>query len=276
MDASMGSHGTDDRPGFLGREVLELGTLLFAAGAAHLLVVSLGHSDDGVRGLIVLGTMLLVLSLLHRWHRHRRGHRRPRNAPTRTVTTDHRPAVDDRLWGVRVTVADVPGGLAALTVGFAALGVDIRLMQVHPGGGDAVDEFFVSAPAGVDEADLYRAVREAGGRSAVVRPADVHELSDTTSRTLTLVEALVSGTTTVERCLSALTAARDVRHTPASDDRNDHPEMTGTMMVLPAPDGGTFSVHRADLPFTPVEFARCRALAQVARSLHERTGHPFV
>ena len=31
------------------------------------------------------------------------------------------------------------------------------------------------------------------------------------------------------------------------------------------------TVHRAGLPFTPVEFARCRALAQVACSLEARS-----
>ncbi|MBE1460730.1 hypothetical protein H4W79_004944 [Nocardiopsis terrae] len=277
MDASSGSHRTDDRHGFLGREVLELGTLLFAAGAAHLLVVSLGHSDSGVRTLIGLGALLLAFSALHRWHLHRRS--RDRAAPPAGATDpaagrarSASPA-EDRLWSVRVTVADVPGGLAALTGRFAALGVDIRLMQVHPDGTDAVDEFFVSAPASVGEPELHRSVRDAGGRDAVVRTADVHELSDTTSRTLTMVDALVTGTTTLERCLLALAAAQDVRYTRVPDRQDPARELSGTAMVLPAPGGGTLTVHRADVPFTPVEFARCRALAQVACSLHERAYH---
>ncbi len=304
MDAFSGSRGTDDRHGFFGREVLEMGTLLFAAGAAHLLVVSLGHSDSGVRALIVLGIVLLVFSALHRWRRHRRN-RNP-SPPLRAVPAArdrHRSAtlVEDRLWSVRVTVADVPGGLAALTGRFAALGVDIRLMQVHPDGTDAVDEFFVSVPPTVDESDLRRAVRDAGGRHAVVRAADVHELSDTTSRTLTMVDALVTGATTLERCLLALAAAHDVRRVEAHggyegqegpeahegyegyEGQEAHEghgengrggareELSGTAMTLPAPGGGSLSVRRAGVPFTPVEFARCRALAQVARSLRERS-----
>ncbi|QVJ01520.1 ACT domain-containing protein [Nocardiopsis eucommiae] len=278
MDAFSGSHANDDRHGFLGREVLELGTLLFAAGAAHLLVVSLGHSDSGVRALIVLGSLLLAFSALHRWRRHRR--RSPVNTTTAPFPDHTRSPVEDRLWSVRVTVADVPGGLAALTGRFAALGVDIRLMQVHPDGTDAVDEFFVTVPPNVDEADLRRAVRDAGGRRAVVRTADVHELSDTTSRTLTLVDALVTGATTLERCLIALAAAHEVRHVgPRQIQRSvegagpgtsgPREELSGTVMTLPAPGGGSLTVHRAGLPFTPVEFARCRALAQVARSLAE-------
>lgn len=282
MDAFSGSHGTDDRHGFFGREVLEMGTLLFAAGAAHLLVVSLGHSDSGVRTLIVLGVLLLAFSALHRWRRHRRTRHQPPMYPATAPALDRTRSaspVEDRLWSVRVTVADVPGGLAALTGRFAALGVDIRLMQVHPDGTDAVDEFFVSVPPNVDEADLRRAVRDAGGRHAVVRTADVHELSDTTSRTLTMVDALITSATTLERCLLALAAAHDIRRVEApgepdgSDVGRPREELSGTAMTLPAPGGGALTVHRAGLPFTPVEFARCRALAQVACSLDQRSYH---
>ncbi|WP_239646328.1 hypothetical protein [Nocardiopsis prasina] len=190
MDAFSGSHANDDRHGFFGREVLEMGTLLFAAGSAHLLVVSLGHSDSGVRALIVLGVLLLAFSALHRWRRHCRTRRRP-SAHTGTAP-DPDPAgsaspAEDRLWSVRVSVAEGPGGLAALAGGFAALGVDIRLRQVHPDGSGAPDEFYVSVPPHVDETDLVRAVREVGGRHVVVRTDDVHELSDSTGRPLTVV-----------------------------------------------------------------------------------------
>ncbi|MFC9086238.1 ACT domain-containing protein [Nocardiopsis dassonvillei] len=339
MDVSEGQHGTDDhRHGFFGREALDLGTLLLAAGAAHLVVLSLGHSDAGVRVLITVGLLLLAVSAVHRWRRHKAASapRPPRGAgavnasgsagpPTGTgpyangglaggdgasrgtgtpgdagsadgggsfrsapSTGDGasaptgspaggepvRTPSDDLLWSVRATVADVPGGLAALTARFAALGIDIRLMQVHPAGPDAVDEFFVSAPAYVGEGDLYTAVREAGGREAAVRRADVHELSDTTSRTLALVSALVTGATTLERSLLSLASARTVEHTaepPAGTARED---LSGTVMTLPAPDGGVLTVHREVVPFTAVEFARCRALAHVASSLHARSHGP--
>jgi hypothetical protein len=312
MDVSEGQHGTDDhRHGFFGREALDLGTLLLAAGAAHLVVLSLGHSDAGVRVLITVGLLLLAVSAVHRWRRHKAASapRPPRGSgavdasgsagpPTGTgpyanggptggdgasrgtgtsggtaPSGDTVPS-DDLLWSVRATVADAPGGLAALTARFAALGIDIRLMQVHPAGADAVDEFFVSAPAHVGEGDLYTAVREAGGREAAVRRADVHELSDTTSRTLALVSALVTGAATLERSLLSLASARAVEHTaepPAGTARED---LSGTVMTLPAPDGGVLTVRREVIPFTAVEFARCRALAHVASSLHARSHGP--
>ncbi|OOC56238.1 MULTISPECIES: ACT domain-containing protein [Nocardiopsis] len=286
MDVSEGDHGTNDHHrGFLGREALELGTLLLAAGAAHLVVLSLGHSETGVRALIAVGLLLLTVSAAHRWHRYRAAsasrHGRPDGggAPAATTATGGPPTTapspsrlpDDLLWSVRVTVSDVPGGLAALTTRFAALGVDIRLMQVHPAGSDAVDEFFVSAPAHMGEGALYTAVREAGGRDATVRRADVHELSDTTSRTLALVSALVNGATTLERSLLSLTAAQDVAHTERPPGDMAREDLSGTTMTLPAPDGGVLAVRRRGVPFTAVEFARCRALAHVASSLHARS-----
>lgn len=280
MDAPEGHRATDDhRTGFLGREALDFGVLLIAAGAAHLVVLSLGHSDGGARTLLAVGTLLVLASGLHRWYRHRRaaapvpgpaGHRVEGHRPHR-VPPVHDP-LGDRLWSVRVTVADVPGGLAALTAGFAALGVDIRLMHVHPAGTEAVDEFFVSAPARVGAHALHAAVREAGGRDAIVRTADPHELSDTTSRTLALVGALASGDTTLADSLLSLASAQAVETAdgpPAGLGRED---LSGTVMTLPAPDGRVLVVRRSGAPFTPVEFARCRALAQVAATLRSRTG----
>ncbi|WP_116248306.1 ACT domain-containing protein [Nocardiopsis sp. FIRDI 009] len=276
MDDSEGSYGTDDRtrPGFLGREALDLGVLLLAAGAAHVLVLSLGHSDGGVRALITVGAILLAVSALHRWHRHRsavvrrsRGGDRPGNRSSRGRT----PEAGDRLWSVRVTLADVPGGLAELTARFAALGVDIRLMQVHPDGVETTDEFLVSAPAHLVEETLYAAVLGAGVREAIVRPADVHELSDTTSRTLRLVSAMVEGATTLEGALLALSCAQDVERADTAPEGMGEEDTSGTTMTLPSPDGAVLVVRRVGVPFTAVEFARCRALVQVAASLLGRS-----
>ncbi|MCY9786747.1 ACT domain-containing protein [Nocardiopsis sp. EMB25] len=276
MDDSEGSYGTDDRtrPGFLGREALDMGVLLLAAGAAHVLVLSLGHSDGGVRALITVGAILLAVSALHRWHRHRSAAvRRSRggNGPKGGSSSPRTPEAGDRLWSVRVTLADVPGGLAELTARFAALGVDIRLMQVHPDGAETTDEFLVSAPAHVVEETLYAAVLGAGVREAIVRPADVHELSDTTSRTLRLVSAMVEGATTLEGALLSLASAQDVERADAAPEGMGEEDTSGTTMTLPSPDGAVLVVRRVGVPFTAVEFARCRALAQVAASLHGRS-----
>lgn len=268
----MGTHESDPldgdtgRPGFLGREFLELGTLLFAAGAAHLLVLSLGHSDNGGRLLIMLGAVLLLVSALHRWRRHRArlaAARRPRRG-----SVSGRGG--DRLWRIRAAVADVPGGLAALTAQIARLGVDIRLMQVHPGDTEAIDEFYVSAPLRVGADRIRAAVTRAGGREPVVEPADVHELSDTTSRALSLAAGIVNGTETLERALAALSGAHEVDRLgePAEGPYED--DLAGTAMTLSAPQGGVLVVRRAGAPFTPVEFARCRALVQVTASLESR------
>ena len=151
-------------------------------------------------------------------------------------------------------------------------------MQVHPGGPEAIDEFFVNAPARVGEGDLYNAVQGAGVRDVIVRPADVHELSDTTSRTLALVSSLISGATTLERSLMALSAAQDVQRLARPPEGMGREDLSGTTMTFPARDGGVLVVRRdgdavssAGVPFTALEFARCRALVHVALSLHADT-----
>ncbi|MFV2195594.1 ACT domain-containing protein [Nocardiopsis sp. LOL_012] len=275
MDDVEGNHASDDhtRPGFLSREALDLGVLLLAAGAAHVLVLSLGHSDHGVQLLIAMGALLVAATALHRWHRHRSGAKKraravglgPPGAPRLRA-----PESGDRLWSVRVTLADVPGGLAELTACFAALGVDIRHMHVHPGGVETTDEFLVNAPAHLNEEDLYSAVHGTGVREAIVRPADVHELSDTTSRTLALVTALVEGAMTLEGALLSLASAQDVERADAPPEGMEADDVSGTTMALAAADGGVLVVRRVGVPFTAVEFARCRALVRVSESLRVR------
>lgn len=255
-------------PGFFGREFVELGTLLFAAGAAHLLVLSVGHSDYGARSLMALGALLLFVSAVHRWFRYRAATPRP---PHRTGA-EREEGGAERLWRLRVGMADLPGGLAALTAAIARLGVDIRFVQIHPGDSEVIDEFYVTAPAGVSADRLRAAVRSAGGRDPAVEPADVHELSDTTSRTLSLVSGMAAGTVPLERALTALSRAREVRREAAPQDGSEIEGLSGTTMTVPAPEGGIFVLRRDGFPFTAVEFARCRALAQVAAAIAVRPG----
>ncbi|MFC3996868.1 amino acid-binding protein [Nocardiopsis sediminis] len=278
------------RPGFLGREFLEIGTLLFAAGAAHLLVLALGHSDFGAPTLVGVGAALIIVSSFHRWRRHRththaadpaesagradalRGAGRDAPAdPFPRSAARHGP---ERLWRMRVGVSDVPGGLAALTAQLARLGVDIRLLHVHPGGGDeAIDEFYASVPSDVEAERLRAALVRAGGRDAVIEPADAHELSDTASRALSLAAGLIAGTATLPRSLLSLSGARDVEHHAAAPPGMTADELSGERMAVTSPEGGVLVLSRPGMPFTAVEFARCRALADVAGSLHSRL-HP--
>ncbi|WP_341351880.1 ACT domain-containing protein [Streptomonospora litoralis] len=260
---------------------MDVGSLLLAAGAAHLLVLSLGHSDHGGYLLAATGAALLAASTLHRWRSHRRPHRRrpPGAAPPQPAAgaaaapTEVRAAAEarrERLWRMRVAVDDVPGGLAALTAQMAGCGADIRLMQVHPGGGEAIDELYVTAPAELGADRLREAAARAGGRHPVVEPADVHDLSDTTARALSLVAALARGEASLAEALTAVSGARGAQHRAAPPPGMEREDLRGAVMSLPAPEGGVLLVHRRGVPFTPVEFARCRALVHTAACLGAR------
>ncbi|MBB5996341.1 hypothetical protein [Streptomonospora salina] len=264
--------------GFFGQELVDVGGLLLAAGAAHLLVLSLGHSDLGGRLLAAAGAVLLAASTLHRWRAHRTGARtygRGPAAPHGRASPAPEPAAGgrERLWRVRVAVDDVPGGLAALTAQMARHGVDIRLLQVHPAGEEAVDELYVSAPAGIGADALGEAAARAGGRRPAVEPADVHDLTDTATRALSLLAGLAAGRTRLEEALGAVSGAGTVEHRPAPPPGLEAEDVRGTRISLPDPGGGVLVLNRA-VAFTPVEFARCRALVQAAGCLRERLHLP--
>ncbi|WP_052809799.1 hypothetical protein [Streptomonospora alba] len=260
--------------GFFGQELVDVGGLLLAAGAAHLLVLSLGHSDHGGRLLAAAGAVVLAASTLHRWRAHRAGARPFGRGPA----APHGGAADvadpgaperERLWRVRVAVDDVPGGLAALTAQMAGRGVDIRLLQVHPGGDEAVDELYVTAPAGVGAEVLRATAARAGGRRAVVEPADVRDLTDTAARALSLLAGLVGGQTSLPEALVSVSGAEAVERRSAPPPGLEAEDVRRTEMSLPDPEGGALVLRRA-VPFTPVEFARCRALVRAAACLRAR------
>ncbi|WP_344975258.1 hypothetical protein [Salinactinospora qingdaonensis] len=242
---------------FLNTELRELAGLFLVAGAAHIFVVALGHQTYGGPLLIGLGIVVICAALGYRWWRH--------NRTASELTTTH--SGDERLWRIRVEVRDVPGGLAPVTARLARLGVDIRFVQIHPGYTDVVDEFLASAPASVTPEELAAAVTRAGGRDPVIQPADIHELSDTTSRTLALVSGLISAPATLPAALRGLSGAREVTTRPAPPNGMGADDIAGSVMCLSAPDGGVLVLNRDGIAFTQVEFARCRALADVAAQL---------
>ncbi|RNL85295.1 hypothetical protein [Halostreptopolyspora alba] len=255
-------HGGTRQPGQGGlrREVLELAAVFCAGGSAHFVVLTLGHQEHGGLALAAIGTTMLVGLLGYRWWRDRR-----RGA------LDHGPGPWDTLWRVRVGVADAPGGLAALTARLARIGVDIRVVHVHPGDGEAVDEFVVAGPPGVTPRDLRTAVTRAGGRDPVVKPADVHHLDDTTTRALTLADALLTDRTSLASALTSLSGAHRATWHPEPPAGLGPDELAGTSMCLVVAGGGVVVVERDSLPFTPAEFARCRALVRLATAT---TGEP--
>ncbi|MFF3732345.1 GNAT family N-acetyltransferase [Streptomyces sp. NPDC002476] len=190
------------------------------------------------------------------------------------------PAAEDTaLWRMRSTVRDAPGSLAALCLALARHRVDILTLQTHPLPRGTVDEFLLRAPASLRARQLSRSVSAAGGGSTWIERADAHDLVDTPTRVLGLAARTALDAAELPLALRQLLGRCTIRSLPSipvtgrAPDRDTTPAegvLTETVMRLRDPSGGTITVERPYLPFTPTEFARARALVELDARLGPR------
>lgn len=171
------------------------------------------------------------------------------------------------LWRIRATVDDRPGYLSVLTASLALRGVNILTVQVHTTEVGAVDDFLVDAPDSLDEAELVAAVERGRGRDCWVARSEARGLADQPTRVLGLATRLVRDPDATGEVLRTLLGADEVtwRPTPVSGG------VTGTTMALPDPTGGSYELSRVAPIFTPAEYARAQALAELAATAARRT-----
>ncbi|MEV1109262.1 GNAT family N-acetyltransferase [Micromonospora sp. NPDC049751] len=172
------------------------------------------------------------------------------------------------LWRIRATVDDRPGYLSVLTASLALRGVNILTVQVQPTEHGAVDDFLVDAPDTLDETELIAAVERGRGRDCWVARSEARGLVDQPTRVLGLANRLVRDPDATGEALRTLLGADSVSWRPAATgtDRGS----TGTSMVLADPAGGTFALSRTAPAFTPAEYARARALVELAATVARR------
>lgn len=262
------SGGRGGSPGWH-RELVELAALFLAVALADLFANTLAHRPLGPVVLISLGVSLLLSAALHRrcTHRPARPPALPRAArPAPDASGSSRGATGGRnLWRVRTAVRDNPGSLAALTASLASHGLNILSVQVHAVADGAVDEFLVEAPSGTACTDVVAATETGGGRDVHIIRADMHDLVDVPTRVLTLAAQATGTGAQLAAALRALLGASTVyRQDRIGDDQGEPDGVDGTTMRLGDPAGGMLTFERATLPFTPAEFARARALRDLA------------
>ncbi|MFJ1747150.1 GNAT family N-acetyltransferase [Streptomyces sp. NPDC088116] len=185
---------------------------------------------------------------------------------------------DTTLWRMRTTVRDEPGSLAALCTTFATHGVDILTLQTHPLAEGTVDEFLLRAPAALQARDLTREVSAAGGSSTWIERADAHDLVDTPTRVLGLATRTALDTAELPLALRQLLGRCTIHYRPAASVTGPTAGQSApvdgalddTEMRLRDPNGGSITVERPYLPFTPTEFARARALVELDTRLGPR------
>ncbi|MFI8181218.1 GNAT family N-acetyltransferase [Actinacidiphila glaucinigra] len=262
------------------RDVVELAALLVAVASADLVADRVGHTP-GLPALLCLSAAALAATAGFRtWRARHLGHAPPppgghegnRAAEPGEGSAAHGPDAGTALWRVRTTVHDTPGSLAALCAALAGRGVDILTLQTHPLTEGTVDEFLVRAPAALAPGDLTRTVADGGGRDTWIERADAHDLVDTPTRMLGLATRTAMDAAELPLALRQLFGRCTIRSTPPGTAGPDPAEdsLEDTIMRLRDPAGGTITVERACLPFTPTEFARARALVELDAQLGAR------
>ncbi|NLU80405.1 GNAT family N-acetyltransferase [Micromonospora sp. HNM0581] len=174
------------------------------------------------------------------------------------------------LWRIRATVNDRPGYLSVLTASLALRGVNILTVQVHTTEHGAVDDFLVDAPDTLDEAGLLAAVERGRGRNCWVSRSEAQGLADQPTRVLGLATRLVHDPDATGEVLRALLGADEVtwRATPVPAAR---PGIDDVTMLLVDPNGGSYTLRRAEPIFTPAEYARAQALLELGATAVRRS-----
>ncbi|QKW05329.1 GNAT family N-acetyltransferase [Streptomyces sp. NA04227] len=184
-------------------------------------------------------------------------------------------AAERTLWRLRTTVRDTPGALAAVCGALAERDVDILSLQTHPLAEGTVDEFLLRAPVDVSAGELTEALAAAGGTDTWMERADTHDLVDAPTRILSLATRTALDAAELPLALRQLLGRCTIRSVPTKSGSGDGGEapvdsFDGTVMCLDTGQGGTLVIERPQLPFTPTEFARVRALVQLDTLLGPR------
>ncbi|RRO18752.1 N-acetyltransferase [Saccharopolyspora rhizosphaerae] len=257
-------------PGDWSREIIELAVLFLVAGTANLFLGVPGHAGAALALLCTGAALVPAGAAVRWWSRRRRAADRATAALSPGALGADPVHVPQDLWRIRARVTDTPGRLATLAGALAALGGDIRTMQVHPVADGAVDEVLLHVPTEVRRAELVAAVEAAGGYGVTASRADVRELDDVPTRTATLANDLVNGRTDLVRGLRSLLGHVDVRWQEEAEPPMEVGVFTETAMCLVEPGGGVLVLTRPGGAFTPAEYARARALVDLAASCRAR------
>ncbi|MEV0374631.1 GNAT family N-acetyltransferase [Streptomyces sp. NPDC050636] len=264
------------------RDVVELAALFTAVAVADAVANTIAHVPRGTVLLCAGAVALLATAGFHVWwsRRHETG---PPPSDTGTMAPSPAPAPEaggqeTALWRMRTTVRDEPGSLAALCTALAARRVDILSMQTHPLSNGTVDEFLLRAPGALAPAELTRTVARAGGAHTWLERADAHDLVDAPTRMLGLAtrtaldsaELPLALRQLLGRCTIRSVPARSLSGLPLAEDVPAEGVLDEHTMKFRAPSGGSLTIERPQLPFTPTEFARVRALVELDTRLGQR------
>jgi hypothetical protein len=191
----------------------------------------------------------------------------------------HAPALRHRrrlvaapaLWRARTVLKDRPGSLQKITQALARLDTNILSIHVHPVAGGVLDEFVLSAPAGLRESQLLRALRDGGGTEPHVWPTTALAMADGQTGALSLAARIAANSDELPLAVAELLRARIGAEPadPAAEARTGQ-DRDGTLLRIPTAWHGPITFSRPGEPFTPAESARAHRLAELAEILAHR------
>ena len=128
----------------------------------------------------------------------------------------HAPALRHRrrlgaapaLWRARTVLKDRPGSLQKLTQSLAGLDTNILSIHVHPVDGGVLDEFVLSAPGELGEAELLKALRDGGGSDPHVWPTTALAMADGQTGALSLAARIAANPAELPLAVAELLRAR--------------------------------------------------------------------
>ncbi|GAU71228.1 putative acetyltransferase [Streptomyces sp. NBRC 110611] len=265
------------------REVVELAALFTAVAVADAAANTVAHGPSGPALLCAAAVALVATAAFHVWWSRRHEHAPPptdtgATAPSPTAPAPGAGGQETVLWRMRTTVRDEPGSLAALCTALAAQHVDILSLQTHPLSAGTVDEFLLRAPGSLAPRELTRTVAGAGGTDSWLERADAHDLVDAPTRMLGLATRTALDSAELPlvlrqllgRCTIRSVPARSLTGQPLAEEVPAEGVLEEFAMTFRDPSGGSLTIERPQLPFTPTEFARVRALVELDARLGRR------
>jgi hypothetical protein len=191
----------------------------------------------------------------------------------------HAPALRHRsrlvaapaLWRARTVVRDRPGSLQTITQELGRLDTNILSIHVHHVASGVLDEFVLSAPAGLGEGQLLRALRDGGGAEPHVWPTTALAMADGQTGALSLAARIAANTEELPLAVAELLRARiGAEQTADTAEARTAQAMDGTILRIPTAWHGPITFSRPGEPFTPAESARAHRLAELAETLAHR------
>ncbi len=265
------------------RDVVELAALFTAVAVADAVANTVAHGPSGPVLLCAAAVALVATAGFHVWWTRRHESGPPPTDTGATAASLAGPAPraggeETTLWRMRTTVRDEPGSLAALCTALAAQRVDILSLQTHPLSEGTVDEFLLRAPGSLAPGELTRTVAGAGGAHSWLERADAHDLVDAPTRMLSLAtrtaldsaELPLTLRQLLGRCTIHSVPARSLTGQPLAEQVPAEGVLEEHVMKFRDPSGGSLTIERPQLPFTPTEFARVRALVELDARLGQR------